>query len=418
MNVPRSAYGHAFVVGAYVGAIGFVVRVMGPFIGIPLRVGAAIGTLYYVALAVALGAKLGWSYAAWNALPAGCRLTGLGRYIPPDEAVWRHFMPWSTLLWQFTVHVGVAEATNSVLASYDTRAQTSTRLPFIACATLLLPGINLVLFPAFLYAHMESVDRAQIEMTRCLGGAPVARPYVPPHRPSNLSFVWPTVLASLCLWLGVPIVLANALAAMMKRNDDAPSKATSVATPDRIEFHANRIAEAMATCARLNERKMPGQLAACREADLPVQVARIEGGADYEWADDTLSTVAWSGKSTHAPRRVICDSVTCSVRTERVAPDAAAFVVPPHETPAKVTRDFEALADGLVACATARHAVPDNLSDCPDVKKQLDALNAAHEGVIYDYATPRLRAWTENHGRSFSRGERRIVCDQAHCWKQ
>ena len=416
MNVPRSAYRHAFVVGAYVGAIGFVLRVMGPFIGIPLRIGAAIGTLYYVALAVALGAKLGWSYAAWNALPAGCRLTGLGRHVPPDEAVWRHFMPWSTLFWQFTVHVGVAEATNSVLASYDTHAETSTRLPFIACATLLLPGINLVLFPAFLYAHMESVDRAQEEMTRCLAAAPVARPYVPPHRPSHLSLVWPIVLASLCLWLGVPIVLANLVHAMVKRSDDSPTRTTSVATPDRIEFHANRIAEAMATCARLNERKLPGELAACREADLPVQVAHIEGGADYEWHDDTLTTVAWSRKSTHAPRRVVCDSVTCSVRTERIVPDAAAFVVPANETPANVTNDLEAFADGLVACATARHAVPDNLSDCPDVKKQLDAANAARGGVIYVYATPKLTAWTPTYGRTF--GERRIACDQAHCWKQ
>jgi hypothetical protein len=310
----------------------------------------------------------------------------------------------------------VAEATNAVLASYDTRAYTSTRLPFVACATLLLPGINLVLFPAFLYAHMESVDRAQVEMTRCLAGAPVARPYVPPHRPSNLSFVWPMVLASLLLWIGVPIVLVNVFAALMHRRDDSTSRTTSVATPDRIEFHANRIAESMATCARLDERKVPGELAACKEADLPVQVAHIEGGADYSWQGDTLTTVAWSGKSTHAPRRVVCDSVTCTVRTERAVPDAAAFVVPASQTPANVTNDLEAFADALVTCATPKHSVPDNISECPDVRKQIDAANSARAGVIYIYATPKLTAFTPGYGRTF--GERRIMCDRTHCWKQ
>lgn len=313
MGVSRATLRFVFVVAAYVGVLAWLAKWVGhPFVyTLTQRQMGVLALVYYSALAIALAGKLMWVHRAWKALPQGCRVTALGEWVTPDEAAYMHLVPWRGFTWQFTAHLGVAEATNAVLASYDTDVRASTRLPMVACTTLLLPGINFLVFPALLLAHMESVDRAQREMEHCLTARQHVQGFVPPQRPTGLSWVKPLLAASLLTWIGVPFVIIELLDLRAGASTDATSTSTTavgpIKTPEHVELHSDRIAQAMTDCARADGNEVPKSFEACAAVTEPLKAAAMAGGARYSWDDHGVLTAWWpEHERVWAKRHVSC----------------------------------------------------------------------------------------------------------------
>jgi hypothetical protein len=146
-------------------------------------------------------------------------------------------VPIYNLYWAFLAHVGVAEATNEVLASYGSKTRASTALPWIACILFLLPGPNLLAAPLFLVLHMFDCDVAQAEMLELLSkGPPTVRPLVAPEK-TPVRFAW--------LVVGAPVLTLALLAigwmTMVRKAVEAGRQAD-------LEVTADEYATALVAC--------------------------------------------------------------------------------------------------------------------------------------------------------------------------
>lgn len=156
-----------------------------------------------------LAFHLGWVHYAWGAIPPECRRTGSGRWITISSASRYFLVPVYALYWAFIAHVGVAEATNSVLASYGSQRRASTALPWAACILFLLPGPNVILAPLVLVLHMFDCDAAQAGMLEHLSkGPPTVHALAPPEE-SRLRFAWLVVLGPWIALVTVAFVVTS-----------------------------------------------------------------------------------------------------------------------------------------------------------------------------------------------------------------
>jgi hypothetical protein len=416
VGVPRGALKFFFFVLGYLGCAAFVFWLVAPRWGFPPAQVGRIGHVTWVAFVSAFIAKLWWLYVAWTAIPKTCRLTAQGEAIAPEDAAVKHLVPTSAVFWQFKAHVGLAEATNAVLASYDTKAEASTRIPFLACCLFFLPGVNLAFFVGLLFLHMRDVDSAHVEMARCLTSAQHVRGYVPPQPPTMLSMAKLIAFASLLTWIPLPwafIALVDWTSA--PRREVAAKKEANgpVKTPQRVHFHADRIAEEMAACARLDGNTVPAFFERCPNVELELKVARIEGDAVYTWEAGTLTAWTPGVRRVYTQRHVSCTTDTCSWKPEPFGADTGLLARSAPPMPPRVEQELDAVAKLLTTCAKSKHGVPDNLYDCPEAEKRLTALNAEKGEAIFIYATPKLTAWTPTYGHAY--GRRLIKCSAGAC---
>jgi hypothetical protein len=163
-------------------------------------------------------------------------------------------------------------------------------------------------------------------MDRCLTTNAHVRGYLPPQRPTGLSWVKPLVFLTLLMWLAVPFVFVYAVTLRYpKTTSSGPGAIGPVKTPARVELHSDRIAEAMSACARLDGNKVPKSFAACPNVKEPLHMAIIEGGARYEWESGAVpgyhgTLVTWwpDAPRVYAKRHLSCSERSgCQVQPEK-----------------------------------------------------------------------------------------------------
>lgn len=316
MRIPRAPLKFLFLALAYGGIATFVFWVFAPRWGfLPAQVGR-VGNVWWLALLAAFFVKLKWLHIAWSAVPERCRVTGQGEAISPDEAAYKHLKPKDAVFWQFPAHVGLAEATNAVLASYDTHAEASTRVPFLACATLFLPVINLVAFPALLFVHMADVDAAHVEMERCLAANAHVRPYMPPQPPTMLSLAKVVAFSTLLTWIPLPFLFVELVPYTR------PPKQTELAQPPpappaHIEADLDAVATLLVSCADTTH-EVPQNLSECRDADAKLRAINAEHhDAIMVFATPNLTVWAPTYGRGYGRRRITCGPDRCAVMNDQ-----------------------------------------------------------------------------------------------------